>query len=106
MPAESVQAPSGCHLLGAAIHDAREKRGKTQRHLAELLGVARSTVAGWESGDRGISPGRLAQVEQLLKVSFENVDRARRARRFDVRCAAADLDEPVSIKGEGMEHAS
>lgn len=43
----------------------REEAGLTQRELAERIGVERSSVAKWESGDafpRGALVGRLAEA--------------------------------------------
>lgn len=47
----SRRAP-GCTTAGSVFRVAREQTGHTQDTLAELLGVAVDTVAGWESGRR------------------------------------------------------
>ena len=53
----------------AAIKEARERAGLTQVQLAELAGVAPSTVAGWELGTHSLRVKRLPQLARILRTS-------------------------------------
>lgn len=52
-----------------AIKRAREKRELSQAALAELMGVAPSTVAGWELGTHGVRGNRMRRLANALGVS-------------------------------------
>ncbi len=43
--------------VGKLIRTARQKKGLTQRQLAERLDVSQGCISNWEQGDR--SPGRV-----------------------------------------------
>ena len=45
----------------------REARGMTQQELASLLGIARSTVATWESDDSRPSDAMVGRLSQVLR---------------------------------------
>ncbi len=49
------------------VKEIRQKMGVTQQEFAYRLGVAVSTVARWESGDK--TPSRMAQT--LIKLLLE-----------------------------------
>jgi transcriptional regulator with XRE-family HTH domain len=51
----------------AVIHT-REGHGWSQRKLAELLGVAHSTVAFWEQGKSLPNPANVVDLERALKL--------------------------------------
>ena len=38
------------YITAAAIKDMREKRGLTQKALADMIGVSDKTVSKWETG--------------------------------------------------------
>lgn len=50
-------------ILGKRIKQARELKGLTQESLAEMVGVSRTAIARWESGD--IDP----TVDHLIRMS-------------------------------------
>ena len=52
-------------LLGQRLQEARRARGLTQQHVAESMGMARTTVTALEKGDRRIRPGELISLAQL-----------------------------------------
>lgn len=50
------------------LKQARERAGLSQVQLAEKLGVAPSTVAGWELGTHSVRTKRLSQLARVLRV--------------------------------------
>ncbi|MFG2643756.1 helix-turn-helix domain-containing protein [Streptomyces sp. NPDC048370] len=57
----SRRAP-GCTVAGSVFRLTREQTGHTQDSVAELLGVAVDTVAGWESGRRPLTSVPVGQT--------------------------------------------
>lgn len=53
---------------GKIIKDAREKMGITQEDLAKAIGVQKSTVSLWESGQRSPLGDNLAKLASFLKI--------------------------------------
>ncbi len=51
--------------LGQRLQDARKARGITQEAVADLLGVARTTVTGIEKGERRLQPAELLRLAGL-----------------------------------------
>ncbi len=54
------------------LRSRRERRGLTQRELAEAAGVARRSIAGWESGE-SIRPNSASKVAEALGVSVSDL---------------------------------
>ena len=54
----------------------REQQGLTQEDLARLIGRKRTTIAQWETSNRGITPTNLAALAQALKVAVEDLTRS------------------------------
>lgn len=52
--------------IGDVIADTRRRRGLTQQHLADTLGISVRTLGSWEAGR--IPPDLIPQVEQALGV--------------------------------------
>ena len=69
----------GAPLPGLAAH--RRRRGLTQRQLAELAGVAHTTVQRLESLKRGAYPQSVRKLASALGVAPEELLRARSTRR-------------------------
>ena len=54
------------------LRSLRERSGLTQRELAEVAGVARRSIAGWESGE-SIRPGSAGRLAEALGVSIPDL---------------------------------
>jgi Zn-dependent peptidase ImmA (M78 family)/DNA-binding XRE family transcriptional regulator len=52
-------------LLGARLQDARRARGLTQQAVADLLGIARTTLVAIEKGERRVLPGELIRLAEI-----------------------------------------
>lgn len=61
---------------GRKMRELREKAGLTQCGLAEKVGVQRSTVAMWETGQRYPRPDKLLKLEALFGVPAGDIIRA------------------------------
>ena len=91
MSIDTVGGPSGVGHESAAPFDvggylrrARRLADVSQRELALLAGVAQSTLARWESGEREPTASMLAQLLGAAGLRLEVVDEAdRRVRPFD-----------------------
>jgi transcriptional regulator with XRE-family HTH domain len=58
-------------LFGERLRQMRKKRGLTLQDMADKLGVARSTYAGYESNYRQPPIEILAQMAEILKTSAD-----------------------------------
>jgi len=58
-------------FLGAKIAEARKDKKLSQRDLAKVLGVAKSTVGGYEAGSRNPDPETLLRIAEILDVSTD-----------------------------------
>lgn len=61
------QAAAPSPMDGAELRRRRQVRGLTQAQLAQRLGVVPSLVGMWERARARITPGRAAQLHQLLQ---------------------------------------
>ena len=59
------------YLLGAAIQQARAKKGYTQEQLAEMLNISLIHLANIEGGRRNPSDPLLFQMMELLDFSVD-----------------------------------
>jgi len=66
-------------MLGKAIAMIRDKAGMSQKDLADLVGVDRSTLSRWETGGTPIPTGRLATLAEHLGVSVDDLRELSRA---------------------------
>ena len=57
--------------LGEKLKEARKQASLSQEQLAEKLGVSRSAVAKWETGNGIPDVGNLKVIAQLLNVSID-----------------------------------
>lgn len=58
-------------LIGKRIKLARELAGLTQEKLAEIIGVSRTAVVRWESGETVPTVDHLIEMTGILKVSAD-----------------------------------
>ena len=56
--------------FSSTLRNIREKRNISQSQLAELMGVDRSAIAHWESGDRFPSTKLLVRLSEVLDVDM------------------------------------
>lgn len=52
--------------MGRLLHDARKMVGRTQRSLAELLGIKHQQLSAWERGVERIPPSRIQELVKYL----------------------------------------
>ncbi len=52
---------------------ARRQLGLNQAKVADLLGIAQSTYAGYESGRRNPKVGTAMKIARLLGIGFEKI---------------------------------
>lgn len=55
--------------IGDRIRKARTAKGYTQEQLAKILGIAKSTVAGYETGNRSLDAVKINAIAKALNVS-------------------------------------
>ena len=55
--------------MGAKIRELREKRGMSQKELADALGLDQSAVAQWETGRTEPTIFNLRRLADLLGIS-------------------------------------
>lgn len=58
-------------MIGKRLREVRKKRGLTLQEIADKLGVARSTYAGYESDYRQPPLEILVQIADILKTSTD-----------------------------------
>lgn len=56
--------------IGEALKNARERKGLTQKELAEMLYVHHSLICKWEKGKREITLSALVKIEDVLEMSI------------------------------------
>lgn len=54
--------------LGELIHDERKKRGYSLRYVAELTGISRTTIDGYELGIKRINDARWKKICEVLQM--------------------------------------
>ena len=54
--------------LGEMLHEERKKRGYSLRYLAELTGVSRTTIDGYELGLKRIDDARWKKICEALQI--------------------------------------
>jgi transcriptional regulator with XRE-family HTH domain len=58
---------------GENIKNIRRKKGLTQEELGRLLGVGKSAVSRWESGEREVTLGTMRSIAAALGVPLERL---------------------------------
>ncbi len=61
------------HTFGEALVKARKQKGLSQQELAELLPVARSSVANWEADRRLPNATIIARIAEILDVEISEL---------------------------------
>ena len=59
--------------IGERIKKAREAKGMTQTELAEIIGVAKSTITGYEKGNREPDAVKINAIAKALGVSGDYI---------------------------------
>lgn len=75
MPRQSIKTDEDGKLrkLGAAIRDARLKRGLSQEALADAAGIDRSHMGKIERGERNVSVLNVGRVSDALDFSIASL---------------------------------
>jgi transcriptional regulator with XRE-family HTH domain len=68
MTTTAEQAPTIDEQIGARLRAARLQAVLTQDELAQALGVDRSTVAKWETGQRSMTVANLIRAAAILEI--------------------------------------
>lgn len=70
---ETQKKEEAMEVSSASIARFRKEHHYTQEYLAELLGVAQSTVAGWETGRSSPSMKRIIALAALYGVTVDDI---------------------------------
>lgn len=71
---ESEEGTSGSVTgIGERIKKARLEKGYTQLQLAEMIGVAKNTITGYETGTREPDSNRITAIAKALSVSGDYI---------------------------------
>jgi transcriptional regulator with XRE-family HTH domain len=54
--------------LGKNIKEMRRRRGLTQEELGKIIGVEKSTISRWESGDRKLNIDHIKNIALVLEI--------------------------------------
>lgn len=65
---------------GSKLKELREKKKLSQYKVAEILGVAQSTVAMWESGTNIPTADKLPRIAEVLGCSIDELFGKKKAR--------------------------
>lgn len=87
------QGKGRCYIVtfGERLKMFREQRGLTQEQLAEKIGVAKSTVTGYEKGNRTPDVAKIKKLAAALEVSGDEL--------LDTGYGTAERPTPVSESG-------
>lgn len=78
-------------VLGRRLQEARKARRLTQQDVADVLGVARTTVTAIEKGERRVQPLELARLAEQLDVPVAELLRPAHASRVSLDTSAVEL---------------
>jgi transcriptional regulator with XRE-family HTH domain len=99
-------------FLGKRLRYLRDKRGLSQKFVAEKFGIANNTLSGYEAGDRNPSPELIAKFADFYEVTTDyllgNTDSMYRTKDQDEFIKSADktieeLRDFYNITYEGKE---
>ncbi|WP_338868483.1 helix-turn-helix transcriptional regulator [Spirosoma sp. SC4-14] len=57
--------------VGQLIREARQKKGLSQLELAELLGITKGAVSGYETGKQNLTVGTLHKIALALDMPLK-----------------------------------
>lgn len=60
-------------LVGTRIRTAREKKKMTQQEVADALGVTKTAVCNWESGNRALYFDTAKKICKVLDVTLQEI---------------------------------
>lgn len=91
------------HEIGAALREILSDTGKTQRALAEAMGVTQSSVSKMLHGEFPFDADRLKRVSRALGYSRERLEREIRSiiakRPLSLRVASTSMQETTAPRG-------
>lgn len=73
--------------FGDRLKNARNKKGLTQEQLASKLGIAKSTLAGYEKGNREPDVFKIKKIIELLDIDADYL--------LDIKKSSPDDEEPL-----------
>lgn len=89
--------------FGSRIRAIRNHLGKTQREFGELIGVSRQQVLRWESGERGMTQKRLAEICETLGITqdqFWDPDWPNEQENNGGEMLRGEVEGPYRLSGE------
>ena len=82
--------------FGDRLRDARLQKGLTQEQLAQQIGVAKSTLTGYEKGNREPGVFKIKKILEVLEVDSDyllGIDRTKKASEPDESDSEAIYEE-------------
>lgn len=82
--------------FGDRLRDARLQKGLTQEQLAQQIGVAKSTLTGYEKGNREPDVFKIKKILEVLEVDSDyllGIDRTKKASEPDESDSEAIYEE-------------
>jgi AbrB family looped-hinge helix DNA binding protein len=79
-------------MIGMNLQKLRKQKKLTQEELADLVGVARQTIAKWETGESSPDLEMAGQLASVLEVSLDDL----------VNADADELDGRPGMQGKHM----
>ncbi|NLP27155.1 MAG: helix-turn-helix domain-containing protein [Clostridiales bacterium] len=94
--------------IGSRVRDLRDSQGLTQEALAAKLGVARATLASWETGRRSPDAETLKKLASVLQTTTDYLLGASRIQKVDQSQESIWVREtpPTDIELEELLRAS
>ena len=90
---------------GENIKNMRRKKGLTQEELGSLLGVGKSAISRWESGEREVTLGTMRGIASALDVPLEylieGMNPSEHSLLADEDIGSRAPAETSSIRGDG-----
>ncbi|NHQ81540.1 helix-turn-helix domain-containing protein [Chromobacterium vaccinii] len=84
-------------MIGNRIREARKARNRTQKWLADEVGVKQSSACGWELGKTEPTSENMSRVAQALRVSFDWLATGRGGMELSFVPAELTVAEPAPV---------